>query len=642
MGVFGKAPNTTLTHNVIQNTRGFGITTPENNTGNLTGLVISNNFVYNTDLQQVDDVAAIYFNADQGQGLSGNPSVCGTSTNITIRNNYVRDLSNTIWAPANSNWPAGGMKSIYLDNYAAGVAMTGNVMMGRQSELSFLHGTCNSTVQYNIMDISMAGGAPGSYAMAYAAAGGSGATTMTGNSITNNIVVGSWPGAGTFTTNQNGANDVWADWYSINTTVPTLTHNFYYNYTSGGSIPHSSDYNNRLVDAAPTDGIDPLFNSGDWTFTLAGNSPARNSPVSFVQASGWGQPGFWGPPGYSIPNVGTAPVYTTSLVQLQLDNATFVINSTPGTSIGSILNQTPGSTLTITGTTGPSGAVTIGSGLPSDCTSCTAVKAYQLLVGSTAVTSAGSFTVTIQEAKSGYTTKSTTLTITASATEVPIQPVAVAAALPGYMYGTNITGMENCGYNTNSCSYTGPNRVNGTNYFDPGWAVENTIKGYGFSIVRLALDEWSLQPTLGGNLNQGCGHDGASCYLKEIIHDVEDARSLGLWVILDIHTYDQMYNLSASAYQLIGSSSGPTNANFANLWTRLSTMFKNYPNVIYGLMNEPNGISATAWQTTASGAISAIRTAEGSGTHHIISIPGTAYTTAATWVSSGNGTAWAG
>ncbi len=73
-------------------------------------------------------------------------------------------------------------------------------------------------------------------------------------------------------------------------------------------------------------------------------------------------------------------------------------------------------------------------------------------------------------------------------------------------------------------------------------------------------------------------------------------------------------------------------------------MFQKYPNVIYGLMNEPNGISASQWATSAQAAITAIRTAEtnNGAAHNIITIPGTAFTTASTWQSSGNQAAWTG
>lgn len=319
------------------------------------------------------------------------------------------------------------------------------------------------------------------------------------------------------------------------------------------------------------------------------------------------------------------------LKDLVLDNSSFVVSSATGNSIGNVLNTTPGSTLTLTDNHG--NAVSLGSGLPPDCSSCVATYQNQILTGSTISNNSGQFTITLTETNSNFSNSphNSTITLNVSPVEVPLQPISVAASLPSYKYGTNLTGMENCGFNAN-CAREGPAAINGTDYFDPGWYVQSVFKNYGFSIVRLNLDEWRIQSALSSNFNQTDG------YLQLIRNDVEDARSLGLWIILDIHTYDNMYSPAAGSYQKIGSQY-VSNANFADFWNRLSTMFKNYPNVIFGLMNEPNGVSAQQWHDTAIAAINAIRN---NSTTQIISIPGTAFTTAATWITSGNAAAWAG
>jgi endoglucanase len=56
-------------------------------------------------------------------------------------------------------------------------------------------------------------------------------------------------------------------------------------------------------------------------------------------------------------------------------------------------------------------------------------------------------------------------------------------------------------------------------------------------------------------------------------------------------------------------------------------------------MNEPNAQTAVQWQAAASTSVAAIRTAGFTGK---ITIPGTSFTGAQLWVSSGNGAAWAG
>lgn len=72
----------------------------------------------------------------------------------------------------------------------------------------------------------------------------------------------------------------------------------------------------------------------------------------------------------------------------------------------------------------------------------------------------------------------------------------------------------------------------------------------------------------------------------------------------------------------------------ADLWRRLALEFKNDKAVIFGLMNEPNGISAPDWANAAQGAINAIRK---TGANNLILVPGTAYTGAHSWRSTSYG-----
>ena len=123
---------------------------------------------------------------------------------------------------------------------------------------------------------------------------------------------------------------------------------------------------------------------------------------------------------------------------------------------------------------------------------------------------------------------------------------------------------------------------------------------------------------------------------------IEMARTKGLYIILDIHTYGRMWDpdFIPPSYQPIGiPGSNITNDKFANLWQRLATVYQFYPNVIYGLMNEPNIQTPTEWYYSAIAAISAIRNIS---TTQIILIPGTYFTTAATWLTNGNASVWTG
>jgi endoglucanase len=127
--------------------------------------------------------------------------------------------------------------------------------------------------------------------------------------------------------------------------------------------------------------------------------------------------------------------------------------------------------------------------------------------------------------------------------------------------------------------------------------------------------------------------------LANITKLVEYARAKGLYIILDPHAYGAQWSSKLNQFELIGTSPDMPNSNFADFWQRISTVYQNYPNVIYGLMNEPNVQTAAQWKTTAVAAVNAIRQVTNTQT---IFIPGSSWTTAANWVTSGNAAAWTG
>jgi endoglucanase len=65
---------------------------------------------------------------------------------------------------------------------------------------------------------------------------------------------------------------------------------------------------------------------------------------------------------------------------------------------------------------------------------------------------------------------------------------------------------------------------------------------------------------------------------------------------------------------------GTSNASFANFWGQVATAFRDYPNIIFGLMNEPHDQTATQWIGSANAAMSAIRAA---GANQMVLVPGT-------------------
>lgn len=109
---------------------------------------------------------------------------------------------------------------------------------------------------------------------------------------------------------------------------------------------------------------------------------------------------------------------------------------------------------------------------------------------------------------------------------------------------------------------------------------------------------------------------------------VKHITGKGMYVLLDPHNYAR-YN-----QQVIGAS-GVTADDFADLWSRLSNIYKDNSKVIFGIMNEPHDMKSEVWLADANTAIAAIRK---TGAKNTIFVPGNAWTGAASWYDSWYGT----
>src|SRR5690606_3425618 len=108
----------------------------------------------------------------------------------------------------------------------------------------------------------------------------------------------------------------------------------------------------------------------------------------------------------------------------------------------------------------------------------------------------------------------------------------------------------------------------------------------------------------------------------------------GAKCIIDPHNYAR-YRISGTLY-LIGTAE-VTEAMFEDFWTRLANVFKDDEDMIFCLMNEPNGLAASEWAGYAQSAAYAIRA---TGATNLLHVPGVAYTGAHSWSSSGNAAAF--
>lgn len=203
---------------------------------------------------------------------------------------------------------------------------------------------------------------------------------------------------------------------------------------------------------------------------------------------------------------------------------------------------------------------------------------------------------------------------------------------------TNYKGVNNSNAEFNA------NMINPTIYKDYQYPTTGYLDYYaskGFGLIRMPFDMNRVYTAFYEPLN--------TTEINRIKSIADYLGQKGMHLVLDPHNYGYIttrislghYNTGGRPIyesQLIGKVSEATNL-FVDFWKRFATVFKNYPNVIFNLMNEPNAQTAVEWHDAAILAINAIRA---TGATQKIFIPGTLYTGAHSWISSGNAAAWAG
>lgn len=204
--------------------------------------------------------------------------------------------------------------------------------------------------------------------------------------------------------------------------------------------------------------------------------------------------------------------------------------------------------------------------------------------------------------------------------ETPIVPQA-QVVLPTVYKGLNLGGGE-------SGNLTDQNKY-GWTYAYPKNSYIDYMVSKGMTVVRLPFKAKRLQKFLNEPLDQ--------VELGRINAFVQYAHKKGVHVILDPHDYGYFADDTPKG-QLIGTDAMPAK-HFANFWARVAVSFKNQPNVMFNIINEPKDQKAHQWQSAAIASISAIRAV---GANNKLLIPGTKWTGAHSWIKAGNGKTWAG
>ena len=111
---------------------------------------------------------------------------------------------------------------------------------------------------------------------------------------------------------------------------------------------------------------------------------------------------------------------------------------------------------------------------------------------------------------------------------------------------------------------------------------------------------------------------------------VQGCLATGSLCIIDVHNYARWNG------KIVGQG-GPTNDQFAHLWTQLATKYALAKNAAFGIMNEPHDLTVSTWAETVQVAVTAIRKA--GATSQLLLLPGNHFTSAAQFVSNGSGAA---
>lgn len=200
-------------------------------------------------------------------------------------------------------------------------------------------------------------------------------------------------------------------------------------------------------------------------------------------------------------------------------------------------------------------------------------------------------------------------------------PHRAAVTAPVQLRGVNLPGAEMWYGHTAT-----DNPVSGKDYLFVSHQDIDYLASKGVNFVRLLFSWEALQPTPNAPFPV-TGNNGT--YVSTFIDRVNYATSKGITVMVEPHGAE---STAFAKYKgnYIGSSAVP-NSQFADLWVRMATQFKSNPKVVFGLMNEPNGMSTVQWFNGAQAAITGIRA---TGATNMIMVEGNGWSAAESWTSN--------
>lgn len=188
-------------------------------------------------------------------------------------------------------------------------------------------------------------------------------------------------------------------------------------------------------------------------------------------------------------------------------------------------------------------------------------------------------------------------------------------------------------------------------YLWPGTEEIDYLAAKGFGCIRLLMTQRRIQPAAYGPLdpqprtqemqpNNGKGIN-ATTQMGQIKGIVDYCRSKNMYVIIDPHDYGHAPEdrVPGQGYRVRYMGSDPEGTKIvADWWARMAAKFQNYDNVIFGLMNEPQGQTAAQLQVACDAFIQTIRA---NGFNGLVLIPGVNSSSTYGW-SANSGPPWVG
>ncbi|KAK6602872.1 glycoside hydrolase family 5 protein [Botrytis cinerea] len=177
---------------------------------------------------------------------------------------------------------------------------------------------------------------------------------------------------------------------------------------------------------------------------------------------------------------------------------------------------------------------------------------------------------------------------------------------------------------------TGKTKYIGTNIagFDFGCTTDGTCLT---NKVYPALSSLNNGPDGLGQMAHFVSKTGHNIFRLPVGWQYLGCLATGATCVIDIHNYARWNGA------IIGQG-GPTDAQFASLWSQLATKYKSNTKVVFGLMNEPHDLnSITTWAATLQTVVTAIRQAGATST--MLLLPGSDYTSAGAFITDGSAAA---